>query len=168
MAERHDEAELAIHHIRRVTKLADLEQIQAVLIARRVELINNSSRTGHGKSNGPSLYGAKPVKPAPRSTLDPAHKRDPVYLDYAAANSVLDRYCVQHKVARSAVTGPVRDAFDKALAAWVLVKPRYKTDGKARPASHDAGVAPVAQTAGAAASSSSTLSSGKSISSGAP
>lgn len=126
MTDKQDDVELAIRHIRRIGRLNDLEQVLAVLNARKVEL---SSRALPGP---PGLSRRVPVrrlvKPTPVSTLDPAHRQDPAYVAYSNAEHALSMFMRANGIAkRSAVQGQVREDFEKALSAWLAVKPKYKT-----------------------------------------
>lgn len=138
MAQGLDEVEKAIHSIRKISRLADLEQVQAILTAKRVELISRSARVqGGGLSTSGKSAPAPASRPAakpkgpnqPGSTLDPAHRQDPAYIEYCKALEAMTRYCAEHKVPRTQVPPAVRDPFQRALDAWMVVKPKYKTSG---------------------------------------
>lgn len=131
-----DEVEKAIHSIRRISRLSDLEQIQAILTAKRVELISRTTRL-QARNNSVGQAGPAVVKPPakpkerrpPGSTLDPAHRQDSVYKEYCNALNALTNYCAEHKVPRTAAPPFIRDPFKKALDAWLALKPKYKLPG---------------------------------------
>lgn len=147
MAQGLDEVEKAIHSIRKISRLADLEQVQAILSAKRVELLTRTARPqGTGsKSTGKTVPAAATKPPAgpkrgpPESSLDPAHRQDPAFVEYCRAFNAMNKYCAEHKVPRSRVDPAVRDAFTRALAAWVAVKPKYKISNLTPPAPLNAG-----------------------------
>lgn len=136
MTERPDDVELAIRHIRRVTKAGDLDQVLAVLNAQRMTICSRQTafpRRSVNRNNGrvPNRRGQPPS-----STLDPTHKSDPAFLAYIAANDALEQHCKRHAVPRGQVTGPIRENFEKALTDWLAVKPRYKISSPAAPATN--------------------------------
>lgn len=121
-----DEAETAIRAIRRITKLPDLDQVQAVLAAKRLELINNSRAPRPGLAR-PAVNKLRAVpKGKTDSKLDPLYRQDPVYQQYISANNALMAYCKEHSVSRTAVPRAVREPYELALADWLAVKPKYK------------------------------------------
>lgn len=155
MAQGLDEVENAIHSIRRIGRLSDLEQVQAILSAKRVELLTRSSRRQgpDGKSVGGKSVPAAATKPPAKarkgklqeSTLDPAHRQDPAYIEYCNANDALTRYCAEHKVPRTRADPAIRDAFMRALATWAAAKQKYKISGLAHPTPLNAGANGAAQ-----------------------
>lgn len=129
-----DDTELAIHHIRRIGRLGDLEQVRAVLESRRLELSSRAPRPmPRSATKGQAAATRKLKAPPPQSTLDPAHLQDPAFIRYQKSLEELSRYMKAHGITqRSAVTGPIRSEFDQALAGWIAVKPQYKIAAVAR------------------------------------
>lgn len=147
MAQGLDEVEKAIHSIRKISRLGDLEQVQAIISAKRVELLTRSTRPQgtSSKSTGRTVPAAATKPPAgpkrgpPESSLDPAHRQDPVFIEYCRALNAITKYCAEHKVPRSRVDPAIRDAFQRALAAWVALKPKYKISNLNPPTPLNAG-----------------------------
>lgn len=116
--------------IRRISRLADLDLIQSVLIARRGELTTHPALQRGSAPRRGGTAGSAPLR-----SLDPAHKRDPVYLEYKSAERDLTAEMLRLGLRqRSAVTGEVRDRFNRALTAWKQAKSRYQVPrGQAPP-----------------------------------
>lgn len=125
-----DDTENAIHSIRRVSRITDLDQIEAVLRAKRSELINRPfpQRRGLALDRVHKENVGKPVvrRDIPPRRLDPSYKKDPAFLDYQAAETALQEYCRRHKVNRTAADPAVRQPFETALEHWRSVKGKYK------------------------------------------
>lgn len=127
-----DDTELAIHHIRRIVRLGDLEQIRAVLEAKRIDLM---TRRQPGRGDGPvrPLPNGKQKPPTKKEkgptpvALDPEHKNDPAFILYKQKEKLLNDHMKANGLTqRSAVPPEIRDDFQKALAEWKIVKPKYQ------------------------------------------
>lgn len=125
-----DLAGLAISAIRRIVRVGDLEMIQAVLSARKLDIVSSPRMKSTGRS------GMLPKPPAPKSTLDPAHKRDPLYLAYIASNKEILSWMKQnHARRRSEAPLDLQRAFGKAQKEWLSKRLTYKLNLKVCPKS---------------------------------
>lgn len=123
----------AFKAIRRISRIADLELIQSVIQSRRAEL---NSMTGPRRTAATTRPRGRGVRTSVER-LDPAHRRDPVYLEYKSAERDLTAEMLRLGLnRRSAVTGEARDRFNRALEAWRQRKPAFKAG---RRVSSDAG-----------------------------
>lgn len=104
--------------------MADLEQVQAALNSKRLEIISRAAPRRGPPKRGPPERGRAVHQTASR--LDPAHKADPKWIEYRRAERALDAETKARGIrSRKAVTGPVREAFEKALSDWLAVRPGY-------------------------------------------
>lgn len=135
--EKPTELEVAIRSIKRIFNPMDLKILQTVLDEQLRRIPGPLGPKNVPKTwippNMRLVRNRKPPKPndqrpvGQRSTLDPAHKKDPSFLLYQAELSKIQLYMLKHRLTRKAdCPEDVYKSFTDALSAWLLVKPSYK------------------------------------------
>jgi hypothetical protein len=116
----------------------ELRQLSAMIAVRLGEALTSKTSRGHGKQVGGDVRGktskGKAQKPAGKTKGNPQRKSQyanhPVYMTYRFTKQKLEKEVKESKTLFKDFTGPARDAYVKALSAWLQTKSGFRASKK--------------------------------------
>jgi hypothetical protein len=118
----------------------ELRQLNAMITVRLGEPIPSKTRGGPGKQVGGGIRGKTSKGKAHKTARNPKVKGNPqrksqyathpVYKTYRDAQKALEREVKESKTLFKDITGPTRDAYVKALSAWLQTKSGFRSSKK--------------------------------------